>query len=116
MLKIKFLIFYTSDIEKDNSIILFETNKKKIYDNLRFLDIQNQIVISIKKSYFVKHGSRIINLNKAKDNEKEFSSKLKILFNHMRQVSIANELIEISTDFSKYIIIQKKNESKNDGI
>lgn len=85
-----------NDTEKQ---FIFEPGYNDFFYRLYMMDIQTQIVKALFESCVAEHSARMFNMSKATDNAEVLLKRLRILYNQMRQASITNEIIEISTGY-----------------
>ena len=85
-----------NDIKKQ---FIFEPGYNDFFYRLYMMDIQTQIIKALFESCVAEHSARMFNMSKATDNAEVLLKRLRILYNQMRQASITNEIIEISTGY-----------------
>lgn len=86
-----------ADLEKKESVMLFEPSLDELLPNLLRHFIEMTIYQSILESYASEQASRMIAMKNATDNANELVGELKLEYNKGRQEKITNEILDISS-------------------
>lgn len=87
----------TEKLAKGATEFLFEPSPEKVFESLlpHYLNFQvYQVLLEAKAS---EHSARMVAMKSATDNAKQLIKDLTLEYNKMRQASITNELLEISS-------------------
>lgn len=86
-----------SDLEKKESVMLFEPSLDELLPNLLRHFLEMTIYQNILESYASEQASRMIAMKNATDNANELVGELKLEYNKGRQEKITNEILDISS-------------------
>lgn len=76
--------------------ILYEPNKKKVFENILKEYVENKIMFAVLNSNASENAARVIAMKKATDNSDALVKKLTHVYNTKRQSKITQEIMEIS--------------------
>lgn len=87
----------TAETVKDVGEFDFEPNVHTVYESLLLRSLDYQLLQILREVRASEHSARMVAMKQATDSADEMSDKLELIHNKIRQASITNEILEISS-------------------
>ncbi|MGE4488437.1 MAG: ATP synthase F1 subunit gamma [Kiritimatiellales bacterium] len=75
----------------------FEPNVNTVYESLLLRSLDYQLLQIMREVRASEHSARMVSMKQATDNARDMDARLQLVHNNLRQASITNELLELSS-------------------